>query len=123
MRLIGLYREAEYSPGRHRSNDAQLLELVAAALRVRGFHVDLMTLGSAQPPGEEPALVFSMCQGRAALETLEGWEQDGAFIINAPGASLNTYRDRLPRIMVDAGVPFPATTIAAITDDDDLDID
>ena len=28
MRLIGLYREAEYSPGRHRSNDAQVLELV-----------------------------------------------------------------------------------------------
>ena len=28
MRLIGLYREAECSPGRHRSNDAQLLELV-----------------------------------------------------------------------------------------------
>jgi hypothetical protein len=36
MRLIGLYREAECSPERHRSNDAQVLELVGQALEARG---------------------------------------------------------------------------------------
>jgi glutathione synthase/RimK-type ligase-like ATP-grasp enzyme len=113
MRLIGLYRETEYSPGRHRANDTELLERVANALRARGFQVDLMTLAEAPPRGEEAALVFSMCQGRAALDILARWEQDGALVINSPEASLNTYRDRLPGMMADAGVPFPATTLVA----------
>ena len=64
MRLIGLYREAECSPGEHRSNDAHLLELVGQALRARGFRVDLMTLAEAARSRRSATMVFSMCQGR-----------------------------------------------------------
>jgi hypothetical protein len=112
-RLIGLYREAELSPGRHRSNDAQLLEQVGAALQASGFGVDLMTLDEAAARGvvQSAALVFSMCQGPAALEQLSAWERSGLRIINSPRAALNTYRDRLPDVMREAGVPFPATTL------------
>lgn len=111
MQLIGLYREAEYSPGRHRSNDAALLDRVAAALRARGFRVDLMTLGEAAPQRQEAAILFSMCQGRTALETLVRWERDGVRVVNSPEASLKTYRDRLPAVLQAAGVPFPSTKL------------
>ena len=113
-RLLGIYREKEYSPGRHQSNDALLLEQVADRLRDRDFAIDLMTIDRAttpEPAWEDTALVFSMCQGRAALELLAGWGDAGAQIVNSPRAALNTYRDRLPALMVRAGVPFPATEI------------
>ncbi len=111
MRLIGLYREAEYSPGRHRSNDAQLLELVGQALEARGCSIDLMTLAEAARYRRSVTMIFSMCQGREALDLLTRWELDGTRLINSPRAALNTYRDRLPAIMQAAGIRFPPTTI------------
>jgi hypothetical protein len=108
-RLLGLYREKQYSPGRHQSNDALLLDQIAHRLREREFSVDLMTLGEANGARSAAALVFSMCQGRSALEDLARWEREGARIINSPRAALNTHRDRLPALMVEAHIPFPQT--------------
>lgn len=110
-RLIGIYREREYSPGRHQSNDALLLEQVADRLRERDLTVDLIGLDqlAARPRGA--ALVFSMCQGRAGLDRLVRWERAGERIVNNPRAALNTYRDRLPQVMARAGVPFPQTDL------------
>ncbi len=65
IRLIGLYREREYSPGRHQSNDARLLEEVRTHLRGRDFDVELTTIDRLVEPPLDAALVFSMCQGRA----------------------------------------------------------
>jgi glutathione synthase/RimK-type ligase-like ATP-grasp enzyme len=109
--LLGLYREKQYSPGRHQSNDALLLDQIAHRLREREFSVDLMTLEEANGARTQAALVFSMCQGRAALESLAEWEQEGARIINSPRAALNTHRDRLPALLFAAGLPFPQTNL------------
>ena len=107
-RLLGLYREKQYSPGRHQSNDALLLDQIAHRLREREFAVDLMTLEEANGAQSEAALVFSMCQGRSALERLAQWERDGVRIINSPRAALNTHRDRLPALMVEERIPVSA---------------
>jgi hypothetical protein len=115
-RLVGLYRETELSPGRHRSNDAVLLEQVAVTLRTHGFAVDLMTADDASRARPEAELVFSMCQGPRALDFLMRWEKDGARLINSPRAALNTYRDRLPALMLSSGIPFPPTTLVATTE-------
>jgi hypothetical protein len=123
MRLIGLFREAECSPGRHRSNDAQLLEQVAQALRQRGFRVDLMTFEDAAASRRSAAIVFSMCQGWPALEAIARWELDGARVVNSPRASLNTYRDRLHAVMQAAGIPFPPTRLVATGRESDPAVD
>jgi hypothetical protein len=109
MRLLGLYRETEYSPGQHQSNDGLLLEQVADRLRAHGLTVELTTIDVARSSRPSADLVFSMCQGRAALDLLRRWEADGLRIVNAPQASLNTYRERLPSLMLSAGIPFPPT--------------
>jgi glutathione synthase/RimK-type ligase-like ATP-grasp enzyme len=114
IRLLGIYREKECSPGRHQSNDAQLLEAVATNLRAHGFSIELTTLEQARTRRAGAALVFSMCQGRPALELLAGWER-GVQIVNSPRAARNTHRDRLPDLMQRAGVPFPATQIVPTT--------
>jgi glutathione synthase/RimK-type ligase-like ATP-grasp enzyme len=115
MRLVGVYRETELSPGRHRSNDAVLLESVAAALRSSGLAVDLMSADEARARRPRATLVFSMCQGPRALDFLLQCEQSGQRVINSPRASFNTYRDRLPALMLRAGVPFPPTRLVSTT--------
>jgi hypothetical protein len=119
-RLLGLYREKQYSPGRHQSNDSLLLDQIAHRLREREFAVDLMTLEEANGARPEAALVFSMCQGRAALEDLAQWEREGVRIMNSPRAALNTHRDRLPALMVEARLPFPQTNLVRTNTDPDL---
>ena len=119
-RLLGLYREKQYSPGRHQSNDALLLDQIAHRLREREFAVDLMTLEEANGARAEAALVFSMCQGRAALENLAEWEREGVRIMNSPKAALNTHRDRLPALMIKARLPFPQTNLVATDAGPDL---
>ena len=119
-RLLGLYREKQYSPGRHQSNDVLLLDQIAHRLREREFAVDLMTLEEANGLRSDAAIVFSMCQGRSALEDLAGWEREGVRIINSPRAALNTHRDRLPALMEEAGVSFPQTYLVGTRGPADL---
>jgi hypothetical protein len=119
-RLVGLYREKQYSPGRHQSNDALLLDQIAHRLREREFAVDLMTLEEANGARSDAALVFSMCQGRAALKNLAQWEREGASIMNSPQAALNTHRDRLPALMVAARLSFPQTNLVNTEESPDL---
>jgi len=119
-RLLGLYRERQYSPGRHLSNDVLLLDQIAHRLREREFAVDLLTLDEAENRRTDAAIIFSMCQGKSALENLAVWERQGAKIINSPQAALNTHRDRLPALMVQAGVSFPPTRLVDTTEKADL---
>jgi hypothetical protein len=119
IRLVGLYREAECSPGRHRSNDALLLERVASCLRKRGYGVELKPIEKVVERPRHAALVFSMCQGPAALESLAAWEAEGTRIVNSPRAALRTYREELPGLMHGAGVPFPFTTLVETAKPDD----
>jgi hypothetical protein len=119
-RLLGLYRERQYSPGRHLSNDVLLLDQIAHRLRERDFAVDLLTLAEAEDRRADAAIIFSMCQGKSALENLADWEHQGARIVNSPRAALNTHRDRLPPLMVKAGVSFPQTRLVGTREAADL---
>lgn len=111
-RLLGIYREPECSPGRHRSNDTLLLDAIGANLRARRTAVAIVApdLMAARP---DAALVFSMCQSAAALQMLQEWEIAGADIVNSPRAALNTYRDRLPAMLDAAGIPYPRTILVS----------
>jgi hypothetical protein len=119
-RLLGLFRERQYSPGRHLSNDVLLLDQIAHRLRERDFSVDLLTLSEAESRRADAEIIFSMCQGRSSLENLAGWEDQGFKIINSPQAALNTHRDRLPALMVKAGVSFPQTRLVRTRESADL---
>jgi hypothetical protein len=93
-----------------------LLDQIAHRLREREFAVDLITLGEADSRRGEAAIIFSMCQGKSSLENLAEWEREGVKIINSPRSALNTHRDRLPALMVDAGVSFPQTHLVGTRD-------
>ena len=122
-RLVGLYREQEYSPGPHLSNDRMLLDRVADQLRARRFHVETTTIDKVDGSARSAALVFSMCQGRAALDLLDRLAQEGMGVINTPLGSLNTYRERLTALLRAAGIRFPPTWIVSTGRDQRADVD
>jgi hypothetical protein len=107
MSFLGIYREPEYSPGRHTSNDALILRLVGQALTRYGVDVRLATLEEARSLWRSADLVFSMCQGPAAIAELTEWKGQGARILNDPEASRRTYRDSLCSTLREKELGFP----------------
>src|ERR1035441_1991702 len=107
MNFLGIYREPEFSPGRHMSNDARILRLVGQALGRAGVTVTLASLEEARPLWKKADLIFSMCQGPKAVEELTGWKRQGAAILNDPEASRRTYRDYLCAAVREHDLDFP----------------
>ncbi len=107
MNFLGIYRESEYSPGRHLSNDAKILRLVGQVLERKNFSVKLASLDEARSLWKDADLIFSMCQGPKAVEELTQWKKDGAFILNDPEASRRTYRDSLCSAIRESDLGFP----------------
>lgn len=107
MKLLGIYREPTYSPGRHASNDGLILRLVGQALERAGVNVQLATLEEARGTWKNADLIFSMCQGPDAVAELTEWKKQGATIFNDPEASRRTYRDSLCSTLREKELGFP----------------
>jgi hypothetical protein len=113
MNFLGIYREAEFSPGRHLTNDAKILRLVGQVLERDGVTVQLASLDEARGLWPKADLIFSMCQGpRATLELLE-WKKKGAFILNDPQATRNTLRESLCSSAREKDLAFPHSVFIA----------
>jgi hypothetical protein len=107
MSFLGIFREAEFSPGRHLSNDAKILRLVGQALEREGVAVRLAALEDARAEWRKADFIFSMCQGPQAVAELLEWKKEGACILNDPEASRRTYRDSLCSAIREKELGFP----------------
>lgn len=107
--LVGVFREAEYSPGRV-ADDAAILERTAAALATRGLPVRLG--GSELLPAHGARAILAMCQSPNALAALES-HPGHVTVINAPHAIRSCHRTETARLLAAAGVPFASTRIVA----------
>jgi hypothetical protein len=109
--FLGIYREPEYSPGRHTSNDAVILRLVGQALEKEGVTVKLVSLEEARTLWKGANQIFSMCQGPAAIAELAEWAKQGAQILNHPAASQRTYRENLCALLTRQAIAFPRSVV------------
>ncbi|MBI3769478.1 MAG: hypothetical protein HY271_13445 [Deltaproteobacteria bacterium] len=107
--IVGVFREAEFSPGRVR-DDAAILARTAAALGARGFAVRLGAPALALAADVDA--VLAMCQSPAALATLDS-AATRVPVINSARAIRNCFRTETVRLLDAAGAPFPATRIIA----------
>jgi hypothetical protein len=108
MRALGIYREAELSPGKVEA-DAAILDSALGALRENGFEVGAISAAQfveRTPPAAD--VVLAMCQGERALARLAALERQGALAINSALAIRNCYRDLLYAGLSHAGVPAPS---------------
>src|SRR5262245_1315273 len=106
----GIYREVAHSPGRV-DDDRSILESVGAALRARGFNVELI-VADAQFDTHF-ANIFAMCEREAVLDRLKDAEMTGSIVVNSPEAIRNTYRHRMIELLARHHVAAPASHIVA----------
>lgn len=109
MRVIGVYREARFSPGKV-DVDAAILDAVLAELARRGWRVATVDGAELEPHSPAPPaadLILAMCQSQAALTWLDRAQRAGAVVINPAAAIRACYRDRMGAILQAAGVPTP----------------
>jgi hypothetical protein len=117
MRVVAIYRSATYSPGRHRSNDAAIMDATTACLADRGWSVERLGEGDVEA-GIIPRadLYLNMCQGPDASARLLDLEASGARMLNRPSSVLGCHRHRLVRALQASGLSFPATVILPTAD-------
>jgi glutathione synthase/RimK-type ligase-like ATP-grasp enzyme len=107
LRVVGVYREPEFSPGKIAA-DAAIIEQVLTYLRAEGASTATMTAALfADAPPHHADLVIAMCQGPSALSQLATMHEAGALTINSALAIRNCYRDLLAAGLMRAGVPIP----------------
>jgi hypothetical protein len=116
MRVLALYRSSAYSPGRHRNNDAAIMDATTERLAENGWSVERVGEGDVEAGIIPDAdLYLNMCQGRAASVRLLDLEERGACILNRPSSVLGCHRHRLVRTLVASGLPFPVTVMLPTT--------
>jgi hypothetical protein len=106
-RVLGVYREIEFSPDKVEA-DAAIIDNVLAHLRAAGAKT--VALDAQRFNTEAVAdvqLVIAMCQGPQSLNRLAAVEESGAVTINSALAIRNCYRDLLGAGLMRAGVPVP----------------
>lgn len=111
LRIIGVYREAEFSPGKVDA-DAAIIDTVLAHLKAAGAETRTVDpVRFASEPLPDVHMVLAMCQGAPALRRLADAEESGAITLNSALAIRNCYRDLLGAGMARAGVPVPEAAI------------
>jgi glutathione synthase/RimK-type ligase-like ATP-grasp enzyme len=115
IQVMGVYREAEYSPGKVEA-DAAILDAVIDQLRDSGAETISIDAARFVDGGfMTPHLVLAMCQGEAGLARLSAVEESGAVVINSALAIRNCYRDLLGAGLMRAGVPVPEGVVVRTT--------
>jgi hypothetical protein len=107
LRIMGVYRETEFSPGKVEA-DAAIIDAVLAHLHAAGAEtISIDAVRFISDPLPEVQLVIAMCQSAAALSRLAAVEKSGAVTLNSALAIRNCYRDLLGAGLMRAGVPVP----------------
>jgi hypothetical protein len=107
--FLGIARECVYSPGKV-EDDQAILDAVAECLAQRHC---VRTVSAEEPlVGPDPeTIVFTMCQGPAALETIRTWEAAGIRVINSADSIENCHRHRMLPALDRMSVNCPPSVI------------
>lgn len=107
LRVLGIYRESEFSPGKV-ADDAAIMDAVVGELEAAGFAASLIDAAEFSAMDQcDFDLVLAMCQSQRALARLGALAESGAVIVNSALAIRNCYRDLLGAGLKRAGVPTP----------------
>lgn len=115
MKIMAIYRERIFSPGKVRE-DADILDCVLEAL-FRSGHEPHARCAEATDGGFEDAdLILSMAQSGRLLGILARAADEGIPVVNAVSAVRNCYRKALVGILSGIPIAMPAGRIVSIRD-------
>ncbi|MFT4223690.1 ATP-grasp domain-containing protein [Dysgonomonas sp.] len=115
-RIAGVKRNTKYSPN-HIGNDGMIFNLTAENLRRMGYEVSEYTEAELILMGEQEKYLFNMAREKSTLNYLKQIENNGAIVINSGFGVENCSRAAMTRLLIENGIPHPASIIVDVTED------
>lgn len=103
-------RAGAFSPN-HIGNDAAIFNLVAEQLRKRGCEVNLYSEEQFNEGLVDCSVILNMCREQRSVALLQKLEDNGALVINSGYGIENCTRERMTRILLGSGIPYPESLI------------
>lgn len=110
IKIAGVMRAGVYSPN-HIGNDAAIFNATADQLRKRGFVVNIYSEEKFKTCDIEEDVVLNMCRDASSIAKLQRLEDDGKLVINSGYGIENCTRERMARILLGSGIPYPESII------------
>ena len=116
MKIAGVMRAGAYSPN-HIGNDAAIFNAVADRLRKRGYIVNIYSEEQFQTQDIEEPIILNMCREQASIKKLQELEDAGRLVINSGYGITNCTRERMTRLLLGNGIPYPESLIVNTNED------
>lgn len=110
IKIAGIMRAGIYSPN-HIGNDAAIFNATADQLRKRGFVVNVYSEENFKASEIKEDVVLAMCRDKSSIEKLQKLEDNGKIVINSGYGIENCTRERMARILLGSGIPYPDSII------------
>lgn len=109
-------RAGAYSPN-HIGNDAAIFNAAADQLRKRGCEVSVYSEEQFRNSDIEEDIVLNMCREQDSIRKLISFEEKGKLVINSGYGIENCTRERMTRMLVGNGIPYPESIIVNTNED------
>lgn len=106
IKIAGILRSAAFSPN-HIGNDAAILNMVADQLRKRGCIVNIYSEEQFLQGAANEHILMNMCREPRSIALLQQREDAGDLVINSGYGIENCTRERMTRILIGSGIPYP----------------
>lgn len=116
IKIAGVMRAGAYSPN-HIGNDAAIFNATVEQLRKRGCEVNLYSEEEFRNGPVSEDIIVNMCRERGSIAKLQELEDAGRLVINGGHAIENCTRERMTRLLLGNGIPYP-DSLMVDTDED-----
>ena len=110
INIAGIMRAGVYSPN-HIGNDTAIFNATAEQLRKRGCIVNIYSEEQFNKQGVNEEYIMTMCRQPESIANLQKLEDEGRLVINSGYGIENCTRERMTRILLGNGIPYPTSLI------------
>ena len=110
INIAGIMRAGAYSPN-HIGNDTAVFNATAEQLRKRGCIVNIYSEEQFNKQGVNEDFIMTMCRQQESIDNLQKLEDSGRLVINSGYGIENCTRERMTRILLGNGIPYPESLI------------
>ena len=110
IQIAAISRAGAYSPN-HIGNDAAILNATIEHLQRRGCEVTLYNEEQFLNTDIKEDIILDMCRQQASIAKLQQLEEEGKLVINSGFGIENCTRERMTRLLLGNGVPYPESLI------------
>ncbi|MBR1883169.1 MAG: hypothetical protein IJ808_09220 [Muribaculaceae bacterium] len=110
--IAGIMRAGAYSPN-HIGNDTAIFNATAEQLRKRGCLVNVYSEEQFNENEKDikEDIILAMCRQQDSIARLQRLEDEGRLVINSGYGIENCTRERMTRILLGNGIPYPDSLI------------